>query len=432
MTDSPIQPDSFNEELLSGYLDGELSSDEQAQVERIVQQDPRAQQLLEDMEQLRQCLQELPENQPPVDTRRRVLEQINHADPVDSGQVQQVAAPRTPPVRAIVSWVVAAAAGVALLFIVPPLLQDSTQVAKNSDSLADSSQPEESAESEGLGDDSAATGEMAGVLDSIERYANGEMDDALANFTEAIKLVEEMDPFDESIPVVYVTVPADAVEHIDEILAANSIRSVGPAELNDRLRANGQYRERNPFFVESAIELGTNADAAPGGGLAGRARPLNEQPALTVPAEDQRRQVNQYRQHSILLLEGSPEKMEVAWEQISQYKDSQLVQQAGPQLKGLRYDANAYRDQSLADKNPPADQDLNKAQDGDPSRATSLSQGAGKVASAPAAEQSTKRRELEDAKNGAKEKKSEGFAVTRKSDNAPSQIVIQLIIQVAE
>ena len=412
MTDSPIQPDSFNEELLSGYLDGELSSDEQAQVERMVQQDPRAQQLLEDMEQLRQCLQELPENQPPADTRRRVLEQINHADPVDSGQVQQAAAPRTPPVRAIVSWVVAAAAGVALLFIVPPLLQDSTQVAKNSDSLADSSQPEESAESEGLGDDSAATGEMAGGM--------------------AMDSVEEMDPFDESIPVVYVTVPADAVEHIDEILAANSIRSVGPAELNDRLRANGQYRERNPFFAESASELGTNADAAPGGGLAGRARPLNEQPALTVPAEDQRRQVNQYRQHSILLLEGSPEKMEVAWEQISQYKDSQLVQQAGPQLKGLRYDANAYRDQSLADKNPPADQDLNKAQDGDPSRATSLSQGAGKVASAPAAEQSTKRRELEDAKNGAKEKSSEGFAVTRKSDNTPSQIVIQLIIQVAE
>ena len=412
MTDSPIQPDSFNEELLSGYLDGELSSDEQAQVERIVQQDPRARQLLEDMEQLRQCLQELPENQPPAESRRHVLEQINRADPVDSGQLQQAAAPRTPPVRAIVSWVVAAAAGVALLFIVPPLLQDSTQVARNSDSSADSSRPEESAESETFSSDIAAMGEVGAAM--------------------AMDSAEEMDSFDESIPVVYVTVSADAVEHIDEILTANSIRSVGSAELNDRLRANGQYRERNTVLAESASGPGTNADAAAGGGLAGSARSQNEQPAPAVPAEDQRQQVNQYRQHSTLLLEGSPEKLEVAWEQISQYKNSQLVQQAGPQLKGLKYDANAYRDQPLADKNRPADRDLNKAQDGESFGAASPNKGAEKVASASAAEQSRKRRELEDAKNSGKEKKSEGLAATQKSDTAPSHIVIQLIIQVEE
>ncbi|MDP7204200.1 MAG: hypothetical protein QGH11_01420, partial [Pirellulaceae bacterium] len=199
MTDSPIQPDSFNEELLSGYLDGELSSDEQAQVERIIQQDPRAQQLLEDMEQLRQCLQDLPENQPPADARRRVLEQIHATDPVDSDQLQHAATRPAPPVRAIVSWVVAAAAGVALLFIVPPLLQGPTQVASNGDALTDSNRPEESDESE--------------LLDG-----NFELAEEMAVDGMAMDSAGGMDSFDESIPVVYVTVPADAVEHINEIL----------------------------------------------------------------------------------------------------------------------------------------------------------------------------------------------------------------------
>lgn len=409
MTDSPIQPDSFNEELLSGYLDGELSSDEQAQVEHIVQQDPRAQQLLEDMEQLRQCLQDLPENQPPADARRRVLEQIHPADPVDRDQLQQAATRPAPPVRAIVSWVVAAAAGVALLFIVPPLLQDSTQVASNRDALTDSNGPEESDESE--------------LLD-------GNIEMALEGM--AMDSAGEMGSFDESIPVVYVTVPADAVEHIDAILTANSIRSVGPAELNERLRANGQYRERNAVLAESARRPGPNADAAPGGGLGGVARSLDEQPAPTAAAEDQRQQANQYKQHSLLLLEGTPEELEAAWEQIGQHKDSQLVQQAGPQLKGLKYDANAYRDESLADKSQPDGRVLNQAFGGESSRGASSNKGAGKRASAPAQDPSKKDGETEGLRNGTKEKSFDGLAATRKRDTAPGQIVIQLIIQVAE
>ena len=64
MTDSPIQPGDFSEELLSGYLDGELSSEEQALVENALNRDPQVQQLLDELQQLRQCLQELPQEQP--------------------------------------------------------------------------------------------------------------------------------------------------------------------------------------------------------------------------------------------------------------------------------------------------------------------------------------------------------------------------------
>ena len=76
MTHTPIQPSDFSEELLSGYLDGELSSEEQALVESALSRDPQAQQLLEDLQQLRQCLQELPQEQPPEHARQHVIEQV--------------------------------------------------------------------------------------------------------------------------------------------------------------------------------------------------------------------------------------------------------------------------------------------------------------------------------------------------------------------
>lgn len=50
-----------HDELLSAYLDGELSADQQAEVERRLASDPRARQLVDDLRALRATLQELPE-----------------------------------------------------------------------------------------------------------------------------------------------------------------------------------------------------------------------------------------------------------------------------------------------------------------------------------------------------------------------------------
>lgn len=62
-----------HDELLSAYLDGELSADQQAEVERRLASDPRARQLVDDLRALRATLQELPEQRLDEDLAPLVL-----------------------------------------------------------------------------------------------------------------------------------------------------------------------------------------------------------------------------------------------------------------------------------------------------------------------------------------------------------------------
>ncbi|MCP4814436.1 MAG: hypothetical protein GY888_18155, partial [Planctomycetaceae bacterium] len=48
------------EELISAYIDGELTSDEQVRVEQALLEDPHSQQLLEDLQALHDRLQAIP------------------------------------------------------------------------------------------------------------------------------------------------------------------------------------------------------------------------------------------------------------------------------------------------------------------------------------------------------------------------------------
>jgi hypothetical protein len=434
MADSPIQPGDFNEELLSGYLDGELSSEEQAQVERAVQQDPQAQQLLEDLEQIRHCLQELPAKQPPAEARQRVLEKINSEDlagnggPPSTGEIYAVkvedrfsdleesplpAVKRTLPTTAIVSWLVATAAGIALLFIVPPLLQDSNQVALKRGDATGSHGPEEVDES------LAPFADLAGGEGMEERLA-----------LPAMVEMESEEYFSEQIPVVYITIPADAVEHIDEILVMNRIRVIDPSELSERLRANKQ-NEGSYGLAILASKVPSDEDASPGEDLAPADLSLADQSAVTRPLDSRRQQGGRYVQHSATLREGSPEELEIVWKQISRRKDIEVVQQAGPQLRGLKYDANAYRDQSLA-TDPPSEKALGKTVAENAPQAAGLGGGAGKASAGAGSQKLAQRLESQSAKGVDKKKVSDDPAVARKPGNDSRPIIIQLIIQVAE
>ncbi len=71
-------PNSYNDELLSAYLDGELTGDEQALVEERLASDPSAQQLLDDLAMMREDLQSLPTYSLPHDLSERVLQQAEH------------------------------------------------------------------------------------------------------------------------------------------------------------------------------------------------------------------------------------------------------------------------------------------------------------------------------------------------------------------
>jgi sporulation protein YlmC with PRC-barrel domain len=417
MADSPIQPGNFNEELLSGYLDGELSSEEQAQVEHAVQQDPQAQQLLEDLEQIRHCLQELPAKQPPADARQRVLEKINSEDLAGNGGPPLSAVKRTLPTTAIVSWLVATAAGIALLFIVPPLLQDSNQVALNRGDATSSHGPEEIDES----------------LAPFADLAGGEgMEEKLA--LPAMLEMESEEYFSEQIPVVYITIPADAVEYIDEILVMNRIRVIEPSVLIERLRANKQNEGSSGLAILASKVLSDEdaaPDAAPGGDLAPADHSLADRSAVTRPLDSRRQQGGRYVQYSTTLREGSPEELEIAWEQISQVKDIKVVQQAGPQLRGLKYDANAYRDQSLA-TDLPSEKDLGKTFAENAPQAAGLGGGAGKASAGAGSQKLAQQPESQSAKGVDKKRVSADPAVTRKSGENSNPIIIRLIIQVAE
>ncbi|TWU11466.1 hypothetical protein CA54_02730 [Symmachiella macrocystis] len=65
--------DKISEELLSAYLDGELSQSERADVAQLLESSPAAQQQLADFQKLSQWMQELPPAQPPQGFAQEVL-----------------------------------------------------------------------------------------------------------------------------------------------------------------------------------------------------------------------------------------------------------------------------------------------------------------------------------------------------------------------
>ena len=60
-------------ELLSAYLDGELTAEEQAEVERLLARSPAARQLLDELRALSSTLQNLPQYKLAEDLSERVL-----------------------------------------------------------------------------------------------------------------------------------------------------------------------------------------------------------------------------------------------------------------------------------------------------------------------------------------------------------------------
>jgi hypothetical protein len=412
MTHTPIQPGDFSEELLSGYLDGELSSEEQALVESALSRDPQAQQLLEDLQQLRQCLQELPQEQPPEHARQHVIQQVRSiprvqeapaSEPVEGKNIARGSSST----RSMVPWLAAAAAAIALMITVPPMLRDSPQVAQNSDNSGNLSAPGEGASTEAFFDDRVGgveTSEMAGGAIA------GDMEESFA---------------DSQIPVVYVTVPADAVDQIPTILAANSIREVDPSVLVQRMRASSLADD------PPRRKLAENGDSGPGS-LTRSIRSQTESQTEDRPGGKQRQRNQPKAQSATILLEGNPEQLELAWEQMSQYKNVQLVQQAGPQLQGLKYDSRAFRGQLLAEEDGLANKGEGGGFGGKAALAVAESAGA-KPTPAPADKAERASQPLATAGEGRDRKQDAvNSSATKKRKDESGPIIIQLIIELTE
>src|SRR5688500_9650646 len=67
------------EELLSAYLDGEVTADEQAQAERLLAESPAARRLFDELQSLRGQFDDLPRRALPHDFGQVVLRQAERA-----------------------------------------------------------------------------------------------------------------------------------------------------------------------------------------------------------------------------------------------------------------------------------------------------------------------------------------------------------------
>jgi hypothetical protein len=90
----------INEELISAYLDGELTAQEQAQVERALASDARLRQLHDDLRALRQRLQVMPQQKLGADFAERVLRAaVERANPSQRGAEGPAAAAAVTPAQ---------------------------------------------------------------------------------------------------------------------------------------------------------------------------------------------------------------------------------------------------------------------------------------------------------------------------------------------
>lgn len=112
--------DKISEELLSAYLDGELSQSERADVAQLLESSPAAQQQLADFQKLSQWMQELPPAQPPQGFAKEVLLQAERRSLLrEPTPAAPVTATRRAWLKPTLGIAAAAAAVVFLVRVVP-------------------------------------------------------------------------------------------------------------------------------------------------------------------------------------------------------------------------------------------------------------------------------------------------------------------------
>lgn len=135
----------MTEERLSAYLDGELNSVEQAEVERALQENPGLRQLYEELSKMRQYLQAMPRLEPSTDLRNRVVRSIERRSLLST---TPAASPKSTTTfatnRRLMAWVaggLATAAAVLLIFYAasPGRLFDSQPLASSRETSEDAS-----------------------------------------------------------------------------------------------------------------------------------------------------------------------------------------------------------------------------------------------------------------------------------------------------
>ena len=149
--------DKHTDELISAYLDGEVTSQERAQVEQRLRTDPQWQQTLEELRTLRETLQALPRQKLDARFRQRVLQKVHEQPAPEAALTASPPVAPAPPkgpasstrkVLRGLMWATSAAAAVALLIVyTAPLQRDAARsVASNPSSPREADQIAERSE----------------------------------------------------------------------------------------------------------------------------------------------------------------------------------------------------------------------------------------------------------------------------------------------
>ena len=124
------QPEPFDDELLSAYVDGELAGAELAQVEQRLANDPQAKQLVDELRALSHQVQSLPQEAVGEDLRSAILQRAERAMLLGTAE-QASMPPRNLSSARRWAWAVMALAACLLLTIyLPSTQQDEQPVAK--------------------------------------------------------------------------------------------------------------------------------------------------------------------------------------------------------------------------------------------------------------------------------------------------------------
>jgi hypothetical protein len=110
----------FDDELLSAYVDGELTADERALVEERLRNDPQAAQLVEELRSLSSAVKSLPRETLGRDLRASIFSEIDHADAGDARHVIPLSEPLDPPRgfrRGFIWSTIAIAAALMIMFL---------------------------------------------------------------------------------------------------------------------------------------------------------------------------------------------------------------------------------------------------------------------------------------------------------------------------
>ncbi|MCA9229084.1 MAG: hypothetical protein KDA57_00420 [Planctomycetales bacterium] len=239
MTDTE-QPESFDDELLSAYVDGELDPQQSAFVEQRLRDDPGARQLVAELQELSASLRALPREQIGKSLRDAVLLRTEQ-EPVTLSSKP----PRTSFAR---RWTWAALAVAATFFLIvfqPQAIQEDSELA----------------EAEPQAGRAGSAAPMPSVASTEEAAAP--MEEALAADDRALAA--------ESERFVIADEAADALCFVHLTYAD---KESGPQKFNEQLMVNGiDMEDKSPAFA---------ASAPPPGALAGKAAPPAETPAVVL------------------------------------------------------------------------------------------------------------------------------------------------------